>query len=90
MLVIGCLELGSCIFTNFFCDKMLRKTWIIIFMVSSGAFGVLIQVTGVASIFELILLGGSRLFNTVAFALFSLICSESFPTSIKSTGMGIT
>lgn len=59
-------------------------------MVLSGAMGLLIQFTDSASIIEIIFLGASRVFNTIAFALFSLICSESFPTAVKSTGMGIS
>lgn len=90
MLVIGCLELGSCLVTNFYCDKMMRKRWIIIFMCLSGAMGVLIQLVSPGQILEIVMLGVSRVFNTVAFALFSLICSETFPTAIKSTGMGIS
>jgi hypothetical protein len=38
----------------------------------------------------LILIGISRLFNTVGFALFSLISAETFPTSIRSTGLGVS
>lgn len=59
-------------------------------MILSGSMGLLIQFTDTSSVVELIFMGASRLFNTVAFALFSLICSESFPTAVKSTGMGIT
>jgi hypothetical protein len=37
-----------------------------------------------------LLIGFSRLFNTVGFALFSLITSETFPTEIRSTGLGVS
>jgi hypothetical protein len=30
------------------------------------------------------------LFNTVGFALFSLISAETFPTAIRSTGLGVS
>jgi len=36
------------------------------------------------------LIGISRLLNTVGFALFSLITSETFPTEIRSTGLGVS
>lgn len=36
------------------------------------------------------MIGFSRLFNTVGFALFSLITSETFPTEIRSTGLGVS
>ncbi len=72
MLVIGCLEFGSCFFTNFFCHKMKRKLWIIVLMILSGTLGVCVQFSN-SQIGDLVLIGVSRLFNTVAFALFSLI-----------------
>ena len=43
MLIIGLLELVSCLVTNYYCDRMYRKRWIMIFMVFSGAVGVVIQ-----------------------------------------------
>ena len=89
MLVIGCLEFMSCFFTNFFCHKMKRKTWIVILMILSGILGVCIEFSKM-EIADLVLIGFSRLFNTVGFALFSLITSETFPTEIRSTGLGVS
>jgi len=79
MLVIGCLEFCSCFFTNFFCHRMKRKFWIIVLMILSGGFGILVEFSD-NQIVDLLLIGVSRLFNTVGFALFSLISSETFPT----------
>lgn len=90
MLIIGMLELVGCLVTNFYCDRMYRKRWIIIFMILSGSVGLMIQFAKTKSEFELVLIAVSRLFNTFAFALFSLITTESFPTSIRSTGTGIS
>lgn len=59
-------------------------------MTLSGCFGLLVQLTGGNETIDLIFIGASRLFNTVGFALFSLISAETFPTSIRSTGLGIT
>lgn len=89
MLVIGCLEFCSCFFTNFFCHQMKRKFWIVVLMLLSGVFGLLVEVTD-NQLTDIIFLGISRLFNTVGFALFGLISSETFPTTIRSTGLGIT
>jgi hypothetical protein len=61
-----------------------------LFMILSGSIGVLIQFASTKSYFELVLIGFSRLFNTFGFALFSLITTESFPTSIRSTGTGVS
>ena len=58
-------------------------------MLLSGGFGLLVQVTN-SKVGDIILLGISRLCNTVGFALFGLISSETFPTTIRSTGLGIT
>ena len=63
--------------------------WIVILMILSGAFGLLVQITD-NQLVDIIFLGVSRLFNTVGFALFGLISSETFPTTIRSTGLGIT
>lgn len=68
---------------------MKRKLWIVILMILSGVFGVLVQVTD-NQFTDIVFLGISRLFNTVGFALFGLISSETFPTAIRSTGLGIT
>ena len=68
---------------------MKRKFWIVILMILSGIFGLLVEVTD-NQLTDIIFLGCSRLFNTVGFALFSLISSETFPTTIRSTGLGIT
>lgn len=89
MLVIGCLEFFSCFFTNFFCHKMKRRFWIVVLMILSGIFGILVQFSQ-SRFMDIALIGTSRLFNTVGFALFSLISSETFPTTIRSTGLGIT
>ena len=90
MLIIGILEFVSCLVTNYYCDKMHRKRWIMIFMVLSGAIGLIMQFAVAKSEFETVLIAISRLFNTFGFALFSLITTESFPTSIRSTGTGIS
>lgn len=58
-------------------------------MILSGGFGILVEVTD-NQLTDIIFLGFSRLFNTVGFALFGLISTETFPTTIKSTGLGIT
>lgn len=58
-------------------------------MILSGVFGVCVEFID-SEIGDLIMIGISRLFNTVGFALFSLISAETFPTSIRSTGLGIT
>ena len=89
MLVIGSLEFVSCFFTNFFCSKMKRKMWIVVLMLLSGGFGLLVEVTD-DKFTDIVFLGISRVFNTVGFALFGLISSETFPTTIRSSGMGIT
>ena len=39
---------------------------------------------------DLVFLGCSRVANTIAFGLFGLISAETFPTAIRSTGLGIT
>lgn len=75
MLAIGTIELISCLVTNHYCKRMPRKLWIILVMCVSGAFGVLVQLTGATEALELVFIGLSRLLNTVGFALFSLICS---------------
>lgn len=90
MLIIGVLEFVSCLITNYYCEKMHRKRWIIIFMTISGGIAMLIQFTKQSSSFEIAFIGFSRLLNTFGFALFSLITTESFPTSIRSTGTGIS
>ena len=59
-------------------------------MVLSGAIGLVVELTVETSVLEIILIGLSRLFNTFGFALFSLITTESFPTSIRSTGCGVS
>jgi hypothetical protein len=89
MLVIGCLEFLSCFFTNFFCHRMKRRLWIVVLMLLSGAFGVCVEFSN-SQAGDLVLIGCSRLLNTVAFALFSLISAETFPTSIRSTGLGVS
>jgi len=58
-------------------------------MIISGMLGISVQFSQSKTV-DLVLIGGSRLFNTVGFALFSLITSETFPTAIRSTGLGIT
>lgn len=58
-------------------------------MIISGTLGICVQFAD-SQIGDLILIGSSRLFNTVAFALFSLISAETFPTSIRSTGLGVS
>jgi hypothetical protein len=58
---------------------MKRKLWIVILMILSGSFGILVEFTD-SQIADLLLIGAGRLFNTVGFALFSLISSETFPT----------
>jgi hypothetical protein len=73
MLIIGFLELGTCLAANYFCDKMQRKRWIMIMMALSGGIGLFIQFTTQKSEIELILIGISRIFNTFVFTLFSLI-----------------
>lgn len=61
-----------------------------IFMILSGTVGVIIQFAVAKSEFQIALIAISRLFNTFGFALFSLITTESFPTSIRSTGTGVS
>jgi hypothetical protein len=78
MLVIGCLEFLSCFFTNFFCHRMKRRLWIVVLMLLSGAFGVCVEFSN-SQAGDLVLIGCSRLLNTVAFALFS-----------RSTGLGVS
>jgi uncharacterized protein YjfI (DUF2170 family) len=90
MLIIGGMELITCLIANYFCDKMYRKISIIILMIISGCVGIFIQFTSTKSGIELALVGISRICNTFAFTLFSLITTESFPTSIKSTGTGVS
>ena len=90
MLIIGTLELISCLITNFYCDRMYRKRWIMTFMVAAGIIGIIDQLTVQSSDLEIALIAVSRLFNTFSFALFSLITTESFPTSIRSTGTGVS
>jgi hypothetical protein len=68
---------------------MKRKTWIVILMIISGALGICVQFSN-SKIADIILIGCSRLFNTVGFAFFSLITSETFPTEIRSTGLGVS
>lgn len=68
---------------------MKRKFWIILLMLISGTLGICVQFSK-TQFGDIILIGISRLFNTVAFALFSLISAETFPTSIRSTGLGIS
>lgn len=68
---------------------MKRKLWIIVLMMLSGGLGVCVQFSP-SQLGDIILIGISRLFNTVAFALFSLISAETFPTSIRSTGLGVS
>ena len=68
---------------------MKRKLWIVILMLISGGCGIIIQFFD-TEIVELSFIGVSRLSNTVAFSLFSLISAETFPTGIRSTGLGIT
>jgi hypothetical protein len=68
---------------------MKRKFWIIVLMILSGGFGLLVQISGNKTL-DIVFLSFSRLFNTVGFALFGLISSETFPTAIRSTGLGIT
>jgi hypothetical protein len=58
---------------------MKRKLWIIVLMLLSGVFGILVQFSDNKNV-DLLLIGASRLFNTVGFALFSLISAETFPT----------
>ncbi len=58
-------------------------------MILSGGFGLLVQTSDDKTV-DIVFLALSRLFNTVGFALFGLISSETFPTAIKSTGLGIT
>ena len=59
-------------------------------MILSGCIGLFVELTDQSSWIEIALIGVSRLFNTFGFALFSLITTESFPTSIRSTGCGVS
>jgi hypothetical protein len=68
---------------------MKRKFWIVLLMIASGCGGMLVQFTD-NQVADLIFLGISRVFNTVAFGLFGLISAETFPTAIRSTGLGVT
>lgn len=51
---------------------MKRRFWIVVLMILSGVFGVCVQFSDSQAV-DLVLIGISRLFNTVGFALFSLI-----------------
>ena len=61
-----------------------------IFMILPGVIGVIIQPIIQNSHFQILLIGLSRISNTFSFALFGLITTQSFPTSIRSTGIGIS
>lgn len=60
------------------------------FMITAGVIGVIDELTVQSSDLEIALIGISRLCNTFSFALFSLITTQSFPTSIRSTGTGVS
>ena len=45
MLIIGTLELISCLVTNVYCDRMYRKRWIMTFMVAAGIIGLIDELT---------------------------------------------
>jgi hypothetical protein len=68
---------------------MKRRFWIVVLMILSGILGVCVEFTD-SQVGALLLIGGSRLLNTVGFALFSLISAETFPTAIRSTGLGVS
>jgi predicted MFS family arabinose efflux permease len=88
MLVVGLLEFVSCILINFFCHRIQRRLCLMVLMFLSALFSLLVQTTD-QRFLELSLIGGSRLFNSMGFAVFNLLTSETFPTTIRSTGIGV-
>jgi hypothetical protein len=49
MLIIGGMELVTCLIANYFCDRMYRKISIIILMIIAGCVGIFIQFTSTKS-----------------------------------------